>query len=103
MEQPEPLTPLAEDWQRVLAVVAHPDDLEFGAAAAVARWTGQGKQAASFDRGVASLRAHGAYLSGLGDGGFDAEEFLEGLARPAGTRLGVRYGAAFEVFRIDLA
>ncbi|MFG3303375.1 PIG-L deacetylase family protein [Micromonospora chersina] len=247
MGQPEPLTPLAEDWQRALAVVAHPDDLEFGAAAAVARWTGQGKQVVyclltsgeagidgmppersrvlreeeqrasaavvgvdtveflglpdglleygvalrreiaavvrrhrpdivltnnfrdtwdgayalnqadhiacgratldavrdagnrwifpeqltdgvrpwsrvrevwaagspearhgvdvtdCFDRGVASLRAHGAYLSGLGDGGFDAEEFLEGLARPAGSRLGVRYGAAFEVLRIDLA
>ena len=37
------LEPVAEDWQRALCVVAHPDDLEFGAAAAVARWTGQGK------------------------------------------------------------
>ena len=37
------LEPLREDWQRALAIVAHPDDLEFGAAAAVARWTGQGK------------------------------------------------------------
>ena len=36
--------PLAEDWQRALAIVAHPDDMEYGAAAAVARWTGQGKQ-----------------------------------------------------------
>ena len=35
-----------EDWQRALAVVAHPDDLEYGAAAAIARWTGQGKQIA---------------------------------------------------------
>lgn len=41
---PTPLTPLAEDWERGLAIVAHPDDLEFGAAAAIARWTGQGKQ-----------------------------------------------------------
>ena len=32
-----------EDWERGLAVVAHPDDMEYGAAAAVARWTGQGK------------------------------------------------------------
>ena len=39
----EQLEPLREDWQRALAIVAHPDDLEFGAAAAVARWTGQGK------------------------------------------------------------
>ena len=27
-----------------VVIVAHPDDLEFGAAAAIARWTGQGKQ-----------------------------------------------------------
>jgi len=32
-----------EDWSRGLAVVAHPDDMEYGAAAAVARWTSQGK------------------------------------------------------------
>ena len=29
--------------QRALAVVAHPDDLEYGAASAMARWTDQGK------------------------------------------------------------
>jgi LmbE family N-acetylglucosaminyl deacetylase len=33
-----------EDWDRALAIVAHPDDLEYGAASAVARWTAQGKQ-----------------------------------------------------------
>lgn len=38
-----PLEPLPEDWESALCVVAHPDDLEFGAAAAIARWTGQGK------------------------------------------------------------
>ena len=32
-----------EDWTRGLVVVAHPDDMEYGAAAAVARWTAQGK------------------------------------------------------------
>lgn len=37
------LSPLPENWNRALVVVAHPDDMEFGAAAAVARWTGQGK------------------------------------------------------------
>ncbi len=35
-----------EDWERGLAVVAHPDDMEYGAAAAVARWTAQGKHIA---------------------------------------------------------
>jgi len=34
---------LPEDWDRALAVVAHPDDMEYGAASAVARWTEQGK------------------------------------------------------------
>lgn len=43
VETPAPLKPLDESWERALAVVAHPDDMEFGAAAAVARWTGQGK------------------------------------------------------------
>jgi LmbE family N-acetylglucosaminyl deacetylase len=243
---PSPLEPLSEDWQRALAIVAHPDDLEFGAAAAIARWTRQGKHvvyclvtsgeagidgmppeetrflreaeqrasaavvgvdevlflghpdgileygvplrrdlaqvvrryrpdivitnnfrdtwdgavvlnqadhiatgravldavrdagnrwvfteqlgedlrpwggvkqvwAASspesrhgvdttdtFDLGVESLRAHDAYLRGLGSGDFDAEEFLEGISRPAGSRLRTRYGAAFEVFQINM-
>lgn len=35
-----------EDWRSALAVVAHPDDMEYGAAAAVARWTAQGKHIA---------------------------------------------------------
>ncbi|WP_354638596.1 PIG-L deacetylase family protein [Kitasatospora camelliae] len=41
---PVPFQPLDEDWQTALAVVAHPDDMEYGAAAAVARWTAQGKR-----------------------------------------------------------
>ncbi len=40
----EALPALAEDWERALAIVAHPDDMEFGAASAVARWTDQGKE-----------------------------------------------------------
>ena len=40
----EPLKTLPEDWSKAIAIVAHPDDMEFGAAAAVARWTGQGKE-----------------------------------------------------------
>ena len=37
------LAQLPEDWERALAVVAHPDDMEYGAASAVSRWTSQGK------------------------------------------------------------
>lgn len=40
------LEPVPEDWGSALAVVAHPDDMEYGAAAAVARWSGQGKRIA---------------------------------------------------------
>jgi LmbE family N-acetylglucosaminyl deacetylase len=242
-EQPAlaPLETLPEDWQRALCVVAHPDDMEFGAAAAVARWTGQGKDVVycmvtsgeagidglepgecrrvreaeqvesarivgvpvveflgepdgvleygvplraalarvvrrfrpeivitgnfrdtwggtnlnqadhiavgravvdavrdagnrwvfhdqlvdglepwngvravwafgspgarhgvdttgTFDAGVASLEAHAAYIDGLGWADFDAREFLEGMARANGQRLGVAFAAPFEVF-----
>src|SRR6478752_10682530 len=239
--EPETLPALPEDWERALCVVAHPDDLEFGAAAAVARWTEQGKSVVycmvtsgeagidalapdecrtvreaeqvesarivgvsevdflgqpdgilacgvplrrvitevvrrhrpeivvtgnfrdtfggrnlnqadhiatgravldavrdagnrwifneqlvgglepwggvrevwafgspdsghavdttdTFDAGVASLEAHGAYIDGLGWADFDAREFLEGMARQTGQRLGTAFAAPFEVF-----
>ena len=238
---PPPLSPVTEDWERALCVVAHPDDLEFGSAAAVARWTGQGKQVVycmvtsgeagidgmrpveckavreaeqvesarivgvdtvefleqpdgileygvplrraiaevvrrhrpeivitnnfrdswggqslnqadhiaagkavldavrdagnrwvfheqlqdglepwggvrqvwaagspysrhgaditdTFDAGVDSLKAHGAYIEGLGWEDFDPAEFLEGLSRSTGSRMGVAHAAPFEVF-----
>jgi LmbE family N-acetylglucosaminyl deacetylase len=38
------LPTLPENWERALAVAAHPDDIEYGTASAVARWTAQGKQ-----------------------------------------------------------
>jgi LmbE family N-acetylglucosaminyl deacetylase len=238
MTEPAPLEPLPEDWQKALAVVAHPDDLEFGTAAAIARWTGQGKEiiyclltsgeagidgiepakagplreaeqvesarivgvsvveflgqpdgtieysaalrklitgvirrhqpeivitnnfretwdgdvmlnqadhittgkatldavrdaanrwifpedgerwggvrqvwaggsprsrhavdtTETFEIGVDSLKAHKAYIDGLNWPHFDAEEFLEGIGRAHGTRLGTTYAAAFEVF-----
>ncbi len=237
------LEPLAEDWERALAVVAHPDDMEYGAASAVARWTDQGKQVAyllvtrgeagiasmppdevapiraeeqrascaavgvtelafldhrdglveaslglrrdlaeairrnrpdvvlsinfrdswggpswnhvdhrnvgvalldavrdagnrwvfteqldegltpwtgvrqvwaagsplaahgvditdTFDAGVASLRAHDAYIAGLGWDDFDPSEFLEGAARMGGTRMGVPLATSFEVLKL---
>ncbi len=41
---PEPLLPpFDESWSRALCVAAHPDDLEYGLAAAVDRWVQQGK------------------------------------------------------------
>ncbi|MER5252531.1 MULTISPECIES: PIG-L deacetylase family protein [unclassified Streptomyces] len=40
------LTPMPEDWRRALAVVAHPDDLEYGCSAAIAGWTDGGREVA---------------------------------------------------------
>ncbi len=40
------LLALPEDWSSALAVVAHPDDMEYGAASAVAKWTSSGKRVA---------------------------------------------------------
>ncbi|MDQ4117188.1 MAG: PIG-L family deacetylase [Actinomycetota bacterium] len=37
---------VAEDFSRAMAVVAHPDDLEYGAASAIARWTRSGRSVA---------------------------------------------------------
>ncbi|MEV3987558.1 PIG-L deacetylase family protein [Streptomyces sp. NPDC049837] len=40
------LRPMPDDWQRALAVVAHPDDLEYGCSAAIASWTDGGREVA---------------------------------------------------------
>ena len=53
------LEPAPEDWTRLLAIAAHPDDLEYGTSCAVARWTGQGKEVAYLmvTRGEAGIDA----------------------------------------------
>jgi LmbE family N-acetylglucosaminyl deacetylase len=43
MSMDDLLPALPEDWDRCLAVAAHPDDIEYGSASAVARWTDQDK------------------------------------------------------------
>ncbi|MEU3734988.1 PIG-L deacetylase family protein [Streptomyces sp. NPDC033538] len=40
------LEPMPGDWRRALAVVAHPDDLEYGCSAAIASWTDEGREVA---------------------------------------------------------
>ena len=52
--------PFPGDWQRALVVVAHPDDVEYGCAAAVAAWTAAGRDvryalATSGEAGIAGL------------------------------------------------
>jgi hypothetical protein len=61
----EPLPELPESWDRCLCVVAHPDDIEYGTASAVARWTAQGKQvtyllASRGEAGIDSVRPEDA-------------------------------------------
>ena len=46
MTEPTELRPMPEDWHRALAVVAHPDDLEYGCSAAIAQWTESGREVA---------------------------------------------------------
>src|ERR687894_2764403 len=52
--------PFPDAWERALVVVAHPDDIEYGCAAAVAAWTAAGRDvryvlATSGEAGVAGL------------------------------------------------
>jgi LmbE family N-acetylglucosaminyl deacetylase len=53
------LAQIPEDWSRLLAIAAHPDDLEYGTSCAVARWTGLGKEIAYLmvTRGEAGIDA----------------------------------------------
>lgn len=41
--EPSQLEPFPDDWQTALCIAAHPDDLEYGTAGAVAAWTRAGK------------------------------------------------------------
>ena len=84
------LAPFPDDWSRALCIVAHPDDLEYGAAGAIACWTAAGKEVSYLlvtrgEAGIDSLapdeaaplreaeeRASAAVV------GVDAVEFLDG-------------------------
>jgi hypothetical protein len=55
----------------------------------------------TFDKGVASLNAHEAYLAAL-DGHPDPAEFLESFARADGTRLGTRFATSWELYPLQL-
>lgn len=48
-----------DDWSRALCIVAHPDDLEYGAASAIASWSAAGKEIAYLlvTRGEAGIDA----------------------------------------------
>jgi LmbE family N-acetylglucosaminyl deacetylase len=84
------LAPFPDDWSRALAVVAHPDDLEYGAASAVARWTSEGRSVAYLlvtrgEAGIDGMAPDDAARVRAGEErrsaavvGVDAVEFLDG-------------------------
>jgi LmbE family N-acetylglucosaminyl deacetylase len=66
------LPALPDDFARVLAVAAHPDDLEYGPAAAVAAWTASGREVSYLlvtrgEAGIADMPPERAAVVGVHD------------------------------------
>jgi LmbE family N-acetylglucosaminyl deacetylase len=89
LSQEQSLPPFDESWSRALCVAAHPDDLEYGIAAAVDLWVQQGKAvsyllATHGEAGIdavppseaASLRAQ-EERDGAAEVGVESVEFLD--------------------------
>ena len=82
---PPSFEPLPEDWETALFVVAHPDDIEYGSAAAVARWTGQGKKVVycMVTSGEAGIDGEGRLVATEGVlVGFDLSQVADALQAP---------------------
>jgi LmbE family N-acetylglucosaminyl deacetylase len=79
---PQGLEAVPENWERALAIAAHPDDLEYGASGAVAKWTANGKQVSYLmvSRGEAGIEAWPPEQTGL---------IREAEEREAGRLVGV--------------
>ena len=103
---PPDLLALPDDWSSALAVVAHPDDVEYGASAAVAAWTDAGKSVAYLlvtrgEAGIDAMDPHEAAVvreaeqrAACDAVGVDVLEYLD---HPDGT---IEYGVAL---RRDIA
>ncbi|MGI9028470.1 MAG: PIG-L deacetylase family protein [Ilumatobacteraceae bacterium] len=64
----EDLAEFPEGWERALVIAAHPDDIEWGAAAAVAAWTAAGRTVTyvlvtSGEAGIDSMDPEGATIT----------------------------------------
>lgn len=85
------LAPFPEDWQTALCIAAHPDDLEYGTAAAVAAWTAAGKSVSYLlvtrgEAGIDGIPPEEAgpvreqeERDGAAEVGVDRVDFLEGF------------------------
>lgn len=81
-----------QDWRTALCVVAHPDDIEYGTAAAVAAWTAAGKEVTYLlvtrgEAGIATMPPEEAAAvreqeerDGAREVGVDDVRFLEGFS-----------------------
>ena len=72
-----PIEPFEGDFTRILCVVAHPDDIEYGTAAAVHRWVGEGASVSYF----LLTRGEAGWTVVFGFGGLQADSLAE-LAPP---------------------
>jgi LmbE family N-acetylglucosaminyl deacetylase len=87
--EPTPVQPLPEDWSRALCIAAHPDDLEYGTASAIAKWVQQGKTVTYLlvtrgEAGIDGLTPDEAgplreaeEIAGAAEVGVDVVEFLD--------------------------
>ncbi|QFG67973.1 PIG-L deacetylase family protein [Ornithinimicrobium pratense] len=85
------LHPFPQDWQRALVVAAHPDDIEYGTAAAVAAWTAAGKEVTYLlvtrgEAGIDTMHPHDAAVvreqeerDGALEVGVEVVDFLDGF------------------------
>ncbi|MDO5740712.1 MAG: PIG-L deacetylase family protein [Ornithinimicrobium sp.] len=107
------LEPFPTDWTRALCIAAHPDDLEYGTAAAVAAWTDAGKEisyllATRGEAGIASMAPGQAgplreqeERDGAREVGVHTVDFLEGFADGVVEGgLGLRRDLAREIRRL---
>ena len=86
------LEEMPSDWERCLAIVPHPDDMEFGAAAAVAAGTflsslfsGRAARYRWHGRGIArAIQVYGAAILLFGERGW-AGFSVEAVAKRAGV------------------
>src|ERR687889_495641 len=97
---PPPVPPFPDGaFSRVLCVVAHPDDVEYGTSSAVAAWTAQGIDVTgeALERGIASLEAHGQYLAGI-PGHPPPRPMITGITALQGRAMGVGHAVPFRAF-----
>ena len=84
MTRPSP----AEHVERVLCVLAHPDDVDFRSAGTVASWTAAGK--------LAALRCHVTQVSHNPD----IDDFVTGWMAQTARRFGLDHGRLAEAFHL---